>query len=268
MIKIGITGQQGFVGSHLYNSLQVNEEFELISFKRSFFEKEELLVNFVKQCDVVVHLAAMNRHEDQQVIYDTNVKLVRRLIEACKKVDSSPRIIFSSSTQESQDNLYGKSKLEGGELLTQWATDSRGSVANLVIPNVFGPFCKPFYNSVIATFCHQIINGVEPKIIKDGTVRLIYVNELCDEIISIIKKDRTGKIHISPRHEITVSKLLEKLKSYYQKYFKNGEFPKINHPFDLALFNTFRCYIPHDFYPCFFKKHTDKTWVFCRDRTC
>ena len=171
MIKVGITGQAGFMGSHLYNFLGTKtEEIELVAFQRIFFEDENKLQQFVSSCDVIVHIAAMNRHEDQQVIYNTNVGLVNKLTTACEKAKSTPKIIFSSSTQEEKDNLYGQSKRDGREILENWTKNSKGKVASLIIPNVFGPFGKPFYNSFIATFCHQIIKGESPTIHNDSEV--------------------------------------------------------------------------------------------------
>ena len=157
MIKVGITGQNGFIGSHLYNLLGTKELIDRIPFNRSYFENSESLISFVKKCDVIVHIAAMNRHENQQFIYDTNVNLVKLLIGACEESESTPKIIFSSSLQEERDNLYGKSKRDGRELLENWARKANSKVSSLIIPNVFGPFGKPFYNSVVATFCHQVI---------------------------------------------------------------------------------------------------------------
>jgi len=255
--KIGITGNKGFVGSHLYNFLQWKEEFELIDFGRQYFEDSSLLENFVASCDIIIHLAALNRHEDQQVIYDTNIDLVSKLINACKKSSSKPWILMSSSTQEKKDNLYGRSKKEGGLLLEKWAAEYDGKYSSLVIPNVFGPFGKPFYNSVFATFCTQVINGEEPTIIQDGNLQLIYVNELCEEFYNAIVEDKEGKVEVPYRHELKVSELLSKLKSYKELYLDNGKFPAISNPTDLAMFNSFRCYIPHSYYPRPFTKHTD-----------
>jgi len=83
MLRVGITGQAGFVGKHLYNTIGLfQEEFQRIEFEKDFFEDEAKLYNFVSQCDVIVHLAAMNRHNDPQVIYDTNLGLVHKLINA------------------------------------------------------------------------------------------------------------------------------------------------------------------------------------------
>ena len=109
MIKIGITGQNGFVGSHLYNTLGLNpEQFERINFHKSFFENPTQLDEFVQQCDVIVHLAAMNRHPDPEVIYNQNVELVKQLVASLERTNSKAHVLFSSSSQEERDNLYGK----------------------------------------------------------------------------------------------------------------------------------------------------------------
>ena len=165
MKKIGITGQEGFVGSHLYNTLGLQpEKYERVPYDKSFFQNPEKLENFVAQCDVIVHLAAMNRHPDPEVIYETNVNLVKQLITALEKTNSKAHVLFSSSSQEEKDNLYGKSKKEGRELLSNWAKNHGGTFTGLVIPNVFGPFGAPNYNSFIATFCHKLTHGETPEV--------------------------------------------------------------------------------------------------------
>ena len=144
MIKIGITGQAGFIGTHLFNTLGLYpDKFERIPFEDEFFQDESKLNAFVAQCDVIVHLAAMNRHNDPEVLYQTNINLVKQLIAACESTNSIPHILFSSSTQEERDNRYGQSKKEGRELLEQWAIRNNAVFTGLVIPNVFGPFGNP-----------------------------------------------------------------------------------------------------------------------------
>ena len=153
MLKIGITGQAGFIGTHLYNSLGLfPEDFERVPFNNDFFSNQQQLEQFVSQCDVIVHLAAMNRHNDPKVLYDTNIGLVTKLIQSLKQTKSKAHILFSSSSQEERDNLYGKSKKEGRELLINWSKESGGKFSGLIIPNVFGPFGHPNYNSFISTF--------------------------------------------------------------------------------------------------------------------
>ena len=122
MLKIGITGQAGFIGTHLYNSLGLfPEDFERVPFNNDFFSNQQQLEQFVSQCDVIVHLAAMNRHNDPKVLYDTNIGLVTKLIQSLKQTKSKAHILFSSSSQEERDNLYGKSKKEGRELLINYS---------------------------------------------------------------------------------------------------------------------------------------------------
>ena len=121
MLKIGITGQAGFIGTHLFNYLGLQDGIERVQFKKDFFQDQKLLGNFVKQCDVIIHLAAMNRHNDPDVIYQANITLVQHLINAMESEDVKPHVIFSSSTQEEKDNIYGKSKKEGRNLFIKWA---------------------------------------------------------------------------------------------------------------------------------------------------
>jgi UDP-2-acetamido-2,6-beta-L-arabino-hexul-4-ose reductase len=274
MIRIGITGQAGFVGTHLYNTLGLQPEiFERISFKDEFFQNGTSLQHFVKQCDVIVHLAAMNRHNDPEVIYNTNIGLVKQLIAACEATDSKPHILFSSSTQEERDNLYGKSKKEGRQLFEQWAERNQANFTGLVIPNVFGPFGHPYYNSVIATFCHQLTHNETPKIEVDGEIKLIYVGELVKYFIDKIKEHNITQssdtvlhcetIHIPHISTIKVSDLLNKLTTIKNNYFEKGEIPSLDTAFDRNLFITFLCYIDHkSFFPFMLKKNTDNRGSF------
>lgn len=265
MKKIGITGQKGFVGTHLYNTLGLNpEEFERIDFSKNYFDNVEALDVFVEQCDVIVHLAAMNRHPDPEVIYKNNVELVEKLVESLKRTQSKAHLIFSSSSQEERDNLYGKSKKEGRRLLTQWANEHGGVFSGLIIPNVFGPFGQPNYNSFIATFCHKLTHGENPQIDVDGEVSLIYVGELVQEIINQINSRKTIDQYIVPfTTVIKVSKVLEKLVSYKELYFDGGEIPELFTPFDYQLFNTFRSYFDiKNYYPVKFKQNIDDRGAF------
>jgi UDP-2-acetamido-2,6-beta-L-arabino-hexul-4-ose reductase len=260
MLKIGITGQKGFVGQHLYNSLGLHpEEFTRIDFEKNFFDHNDALDKFVSECDVIVHLAAMNRHDDQQVIYDTNINLAQKLVASLKRTNSKAHVLISSSSQEERDNLYGKSKKEGREIIATWAKEVHATFTGMIIPNVFGPFGKPFYNSVVATFCHQVANGEIPKIDVDGDVKLIYVGELVSEIIKAIEnKTNEAQLYVAHTNEIKVSEILAMLNGYKSGYQDKGEIPAINNTFELNLFNTFRCYINiKEQFPVKFVQHTD-----------
>lgn len=260
MIKIGITGQTGFVGTHLYNSLGLYpNEFERIDFQRSFFDNETSLNTFVSQCDVIVHLAAMNRHNEPEVIYDTNIGLVKKLINALIKTNSKAHVLFSSSTQEERDNLYGKSKKEGRELMIHWAKKTGAKFTGMIIPNVFGPFGHPNYNSVVATFCHRLTNEEIPTIEVDGDLKLIYVGELVDEIIKEIRSGESkDEVFITCTTEVKVSELLAILQDYKTGYQDKGEIPVMSNRFEFNLFNTFRCYMDiANHFPVKYTEHTD-----------
>lgn len=256
--KIGITGQSGFIGSHLYNYLGLQKSIERISFKDEFFQDEKDLDNFVKKCDVIVHLAAMNRHNDPEVLYQTNIDLVRKLISSLERTNSKAHILISSSTQEEKDNLYGKSKKKGRKLLIEWSKKSGAIFTGLVIPNVFGPFGNPFYNSFIATFSHRITHNEQPEIQVDAVIDLIYVQDLVKLIYKqIINKTHLEEFIVPYIASAKVTDVLAKLYEYKKDYIDNGIFPKIDNYFDVCLFNTFRSYIPQDYFPRMLKLNTD-----------
>lgn len=260
MLRIGIIGQHGFIGTHLYNTLGLYpEEFERVEFQKDYFTKDVEMDSFVAQCDVIVHLAAMNRHNDPQTIYNTNLDLVEKLIASLSRTKTNAHIIMSSSSQEERDNPYGKSKREGRELFVKWASQTDSVFTGMIIPNVFGPFGHPYYNSVVATFSHQIANGETPKIEVDGDLKLIYVGELVSEILKVIREKVNESIYkVAHTSEAKVSELLTLLQSYKSQYQERGEIPSINNIFELNLFNTYRCYmdIPN-YFPVKFTQHTD-----------
>jgi UDP-2-acetamido-2,6-beta-L-arabino-hexul-4-ose reductase len=290
MITVGITGQPGFIGTHLYNYLGLQKNIERIPCKDEFFEEEEKLDVFVQSCNVIVHLAALNRHKNPQMIYKTNITLVKQLIEACEKTTSTPHIIFASSIQEVRDNEYGKSKKIGRELFQNWAERNNACFTGFLIPNVFGPFGKPFYNSVISTFCYQLTHGETPRIHVDSELKLVYINELLEELHKAIKgvliinldqpsekynqentkieaprassRDLITKHYVSHYPQNKVSKILNLLTMFKRDYFEKGIIPDFNNTFELNLFNTFRSYILPDHFPCKYEKHADNRGIF------
>ena len=290
-IRIGITGQAGFIGTHLYNTLSLNKDkYQCIPFNDEYFLMEETLDAFVRQCDVIVHLAAMNRHNDPNILYQTNIELVQKLIASMERTQCKPYVIMSSSLQEERDNLYGRSKREGRELFNQWADRNDAAFTGLIIPNVFGPFGVPFYNSVISTFSHQVVIGEEPRIEVDACLKLIYVGDLVQRVIGLINgytdltdvTDRHGfikdnnfitekivkfnkvdrLIHVEHQAQYKVTELLEKLKGFRELYQIHGIFPDLKGRFELCLFNTFRSYIPKEHFPVKYKKNTDPRGVY------
>jgi len=265
MIKVGITGGTGFIGQHLYNTLSLfPNDFELIPFERTFFEDTDKLETFVASCDAIVHLAGVNRHTDPEIIYQTNVNRVNQLIAALEKTSSKAHVLFSSSSQEERDNVYGKSKKEGREVFANWATRYGGKFTGLVIPNVFGPFGNPYYNSFIATFCHQLTHHEKPVVEVDGIVKLIYVGDLVKLIAQEIKRATGNHFLVVPHTtECKVSDVLNLLENYKSNYMDAGVIPPLNNNFEVNLFNTFRCYMPvSTYFPVKYTRHTDQRGTF------
>jgi len=272
MLKVGITGQAGFVGTHFYDTLGLYpDRFSRIPFADEYFQNREKFENFVQECDVIVHFAAVNRHHDPEVIYQTNIALVKQLIDTMEGTNSTPHVLFASSTQEERDNHYGRSKKEGRELLEQWADKNSAQVTGFIIPNVFGPFGHPYYNSVVATFCHQLTHHEQPKIDVDGELKLIYVAEVVRHFIEKIEDIHQNhkndvvieSIRLSHTAKAKVSTILRILESYKTNYFEKGEIPALDTPFKRRLFNTFLCYIDHKkFFPFKLKLNTDQRGSF------
>jgi UDP-2-acetamido-2,6-beta-L-arabino-hexul-4-ose reductase len=260
MIKVGITGGNGFIGYHLLNRLNLLPEFKIIEFNRHFFENEISLDTFTKECDIIIHLAALNRHNDDKVIYDTNVNLVKKLITSCSKNNSCGHIIFTSSSQEDNDSTYGKSKKDGRILFRNWAKKYNKNFTGLIIPNVFGPFGMPYYNSVISTFSHQLINNETPQIHVDKNLKLIYVGNLIDIIIKNINNKHLGEEYKIPYTiEKKVSEISKILSNFKTDYLTNNSIPKLQSRFELNLFNSFRSHIDNqNYFPVKYKNHTDE----------
>jgi len=247
MIKIGITGQAGFIGTHLFNILgQKKEEVILVPFQDGYFSDQRKLELFVGECDVIVHLAAVNRHNDPQTIYDTNISLVKQLITALDNTGARPHVLYSSSTQEERENVFGRSKREGRKLLSKWAERTGALFTGMVIPNVFGPFGNPHYNSVVATFCHQLTHDEQPQIETDALLKLIYIGDL-GEVIWYLIKNRVAdeEYKVPPTDEANVSEILAVLQRFKEQYLEKGIIPDISDKFSRNLFNTFVCYMDH-----------------------
>lgn len=243
-MNIGITGKIGFVGSHLENRLRREADLTVLPFEDSYYEDIAKLEKFVSQADVIVHLAGVNRDEPD-VIYNKNIELMQKLLDAADKTGNKPYILFSSSTQIERDNPYGKGKLAAMKLLEKWCSENDASAVSMVVPNVFGDNGRPFYNSVVATFCHQVANGQTPKIDVDGELSMIYINYLVDDMHSLIREARAGYSveYIKPRIEgIKVSQILALLERF-ESFYTAGMTVETHTDFERDLYNTFITYM-------------------------
>ena len=263
-MKIGITGQNGFIGYHLTHTIKHKlSEHSIVTFKRSLFEQEYSLSTFVSSCDAIVHLAGVNRAETDKEVYGANIKLNTVLKKALIEANFKGHLLFASSSQENGDSLYGKAKKESRVLLEDTINSLGGNFTGLIIPNVFGPFCKPNYNSFVATFCSKIVNHESPQVINDTEVSLLYVGNLVSQILEVIRNPKDSLFEIRPDLEVKVTEVLGLLNTFKDSYIGGNTIPSLQTPFELQLFNTFRSYIDIDqINPVSIVQHTDERGFF------
>jgi len=242
-IKIGITGQSGFLGTHLFNHLRAKNDIERIHISHDLFVNEDLLIDFVKKCDYIVHLAGMSRHKDASLIYETNMRLVQQLISAMEAECVTPHILFASTTHKQKDSPYHASKRDGQSMLEAWADKNSASTTSLVMPNVFGPYCRPCFNSFIATFCDKVSKGEECEIFSDSMVQLIYVTELCEKIFKFISSGKTDR-EFYPAHSVEkkVTEILALMVMFKTQFIDKNIIPHFNNQFEFNLYTTLISY--------------------------
>lgn len=219
MLSVGITGQSGFVGTHLYEALgECPDVFNRIPFEDAFFEDESKLRAFVKQCDVIVHLAALVRSPIEGEVYRVNMRLIDQLTSCMEQENVSPCLLFASSRQEGNGSEYGRCKQEGRIALSQWAKTHETGFAGLIFPNLFGPGARPNSHSFIATFCYKLTHGEEPQVLVDNTVPLKYIKNLIAELVVVIKETAENKtihtVEFSPEYELKVTQVLSILNGF------------------------------------------------------
>jgi UDP-2-acetamido-2,6-beta-L-arabino-hexul-4-ose reductase len=260
MIKVGVTGSNGFIGWHLCRTLELNTtDFQLVVFKRDWFDENTNLDSFVSKCDIIIHLAGLNRHSEESAIYETNVNLAVKLVDSFTRTGFKGQIIFSSSIQEDRNNIFGNSKKVARELFANWASQFNATFHGVIMPNVFGAFGVPFYNSVVSTFCYQLVNNEIPKIETDATLNLIYINDLVKNIVELFHTESNDNIIIYHTDSFKVSEILDLLITFKNKYFVNGQIPGFNNQFELNLFHTFRSYFNFNtHFPIKYKNNIDE----------
>ena len=244
--RVGVTGPNGFVAQQLIARLCRDNHLEPILWPRSAWDSPTELAQLAGQCDVIVHLAGMNRGQDQE-IYETNVRLAQQLTQACLSARVTPHVVFASTTQREADNVYGRSKREAERLLTSWAEESGASLTSLVIPNVYGAGCRPFYNSVVATFCHQLTHGEQPQVIQDREVEFLWVEHLVDRIVDTFQNlQGVTTRQLQGPDCCTVKQLLAILQTFRDDFFERGVVSDLSDPFHSRLYTTFLSYLEMD----------------------
>ena len=270
-MKIAITGCKGFIGRHLLNHLIYKLNFDvkkIVLIERDDFNSQNQLINKLINCDLILHFAGVNRHEDPIFLYDENIRLSNMLVENVSKTTKT--IIFASSIQQDIKNPFGKSKLKCTQLFNDWALKNKSNFINLKIPNIFGPFGKPDYNSVVSTFCNNLILNKKCNINKDNSLNLLFIDDLIARISSIIFKiiDFPNEIQFFEVsdfefiEESSVKKILKILENQWVNY-QNNTIPNISSRLEINLFNTLRSFIAHDnYFPKSLVKHKDDRGFF------
>jgi UDP-2-acetamido-2,6-beta-L-arabino-hexul-4-ose reductase len=254
--NIVVTGSDGLIGWHLRAwLLTLAEEVNVITCNRKQFNDDNYFSAAIEKAHIVVHLAGMNRGDDEDIVR-TNVALAQRIVDVCQNLDCRPHVIFSSSTHVDGDSRYGFSKKRANQILADWAEREDARYCGLVLPHVFGEHGKPFYNSVVSTFAHQLANGETPEIANDGVVNLLHAHDVARIIWDVAEEGTVGELRPAGR-SMKVSALLERLTRLSQRYFE-GVIPETKDSIDLQLFNTFRSYISNQSRPIELTIHSDE----------
>lgn len=246
MISVGITGQSGFVGTHLWNALTKQTDiYKCVPFDDSFFEDDEKLRTFVRQCDVIVHLAAMMRSPIEGLVYETNMRLVNQVIDACEKEHVYPDIFFASSIQENNGSEYARCKLDGKSRFMEWAKAHNSGFGCTIFPNLFGPQARPNSHSFIATFCYQLTHDEEPIVLVDNIVVLKYVYSMLNDMIPFMTKVIATKsieqLEFEPDYKLKVTEVLAILKRFAEAD-NESRIPILNTQAEKDLYETFISY--------------------------
>ena len=241
-MKVLVTGSNGFVGKNLISRLNEIENIEIIKYdKENNFEE---LKNYINDIDFIFHLAGVNRPTDNKDFYTGNTDLTSKIIDLLNKKNLNIPIVLTSSIQAVKDNDYGKSKKMAEDKILSY---KNGIVYRL--HNVFGKWCRPNYNSVVATFCNNIANDLGITINDRNTeLELIYIDDIIDEFINIMLGNTpTEKIenicYINPRYKVTLGYIVDLL--YGFKNSMNSIYvPKTGDDFVKKLYSTFVSYLP------------------------
>lgn len=258
-MKILVTGAHGFVGKNLcaalHNIAEGKDKSHNINSDITVFEYDldtdkALLDTFCKECDFVFHLAGVNRPQTEEEFMQGNFGFTSILLETLKKFNNTCPIMISSSIQAVRDNAYGLSKKAGEDLMFSYSKETGAKVLVYRLPNVFGKWCRPNYNSAVATFCNNIANDL-PIQVNDRSVSmtLVYIDDVVDELINALKCEETREnefCKIPVEHKITLGEIVDLIYSFKEQpqslivpEIPNGSFAK-------KLYSTYLSYLPKE----------------------
>lgn len=258
-MKVLVTGAKGFVGKNLvaqlnnikdgkarcYGDLKVDAVYEY-----DIDSTIEEIDAFCKDCDFVFNLAGVNRPQNQEEFMQGNFGFASTLLDTLKKHGNKCPVMISSSTQAALDNPYGESKRAGEQLMFSYAEETGAKVLVYRFPNLFGKWCRPNYNSAVATFCNNIANDLpiqvnDPKVV----LNLVYIDDLVDEMIAALKGEEHRKeqfCDVPIVHSVALGEIVEMLYKFKEQP-QSLIIPEIpNNSFIKKLYSTFLSYFPKE----------------------
>lgn len=246
-MKILVTGAKGFIGKNLIAELKnrgYNEIFEC-----DIETTDEELEKYTDECEFVFHLAGVNRPENEEDFMKGNFGFTSVLLNNLKKNNNKSPVLITSSIQAELDNPYGKSKKAGEDLLFEYEKEVNSKVFVYRLPNVFGKWCRPNYNSVVATFCNNIASDLEIKINNPETVmNLVYIDDVVNEFIEAMQEnahinDKFG--YIPTVHTSKLGEIAALIYSFKESR-KNLQIPNMQDEFSKKLYSTYLSYLPQN----------------------
>ena len=255
-MKILVTGAKGFVGRNLcaqlrnirdgkarwYEGVAVEEIYEY-----DVDSSPEELEAWCRDADFVFNLAGVNRPKDPAEFMAGNFGFASTLLETLKRQGNRCPVMVSSSIQAALDNPYGESKRAGEELMFGYAKETGARVLVYRFPNVFGKWCRPNYNSAVATFCNNIANGL-PITVNDPDVvlNLVYIDDVVDELIGALagREHRRGEFcEVPVTHTVRLGDIVDLLHSF-KEMRENLQVPELGDAFTRKLYSTYLSYLP------------------------
>lgn len=246
-MKILVTGAKGFVGKNLISELRNRGHVDILEY--DIATSPTLLDEYLSQCEFIYHLAGVNRPKDEQEFMEGNFGFTAVLLDGLKKHGNKATVLMSSSIQAELDNPYGKSKKAGEDLLFSYGQETGAKVLVYRLPNVFGKWCKPNYNSAVATFCNNIANDL-PIQVNDRNVvlNLAYIDDVVNEFIHALEGKENQKdnfCYVGTVHGTQLGNIVDLIQSF-KKGRENKGIPNMSDVFIKELYSTYLSYLPQN----------------------